>query len=203
MDRLSQKQARLYRYIQDHVRREGYPPTYDEIRADLGYSSKSLVRYHLDALVAKGYLERKPGASRGLRLAVQPATATFTLPVLGVIAAGVPTTSDQVLEAVELTRDIVRDHGDGLYGLRVRGESMIDALIHDGDIVVMKHQQDARDGEMVAVRLKDRDEYTLKRFYRENGRIRLQPAHPSFPPIYVHPANVEVQGRVVAVIRQL
>ncbi len=203
MNHLSQKQARLYSYIQDHVQRQGYPPTYDEIRADLGYSSKSLVRYHLDALVAKGYLERKPGASRGLRLAPRPETGTFTLPVLGVIAAGIPTTSDQVLEAVELTRDIVRDHGEGLYGLRVRGESMIDALIHDGDIVVMKHQQDARDGEMVAVRLKDRDEYTLKRFYRESGRIRLQPANPSFPPLYVHPANVEVQGRVVAVIRQL
>jgi repressor LexA len=203
MDNLSQKQARLYGYIREHVQREGYPPTYDEICADLGYSTKSLVRHHLDALIAKGYLERKPGASRGLRLAARPQTHGFTLPVLGVIAAGIPTTSDQVLEAVELTRDIVRDQGDGLYGLRVRGESMIDALIHDGDIVVMKHQQDARDGEMVAVRLKDRDEYTLKRFYRENGRIRLQPANPSFPALYAHPANVEVQGRVVAVIRQL
>lgn len=203
MDNLSQKQARLYSYIRDHVQHEGYPPTYDEILTDLGYSTKSLVRHHLDVLIARGYLERKPGVSRGLRLAERPETTSFTLPVLGVIAAGIPTTSDQVLEAVELTRDIVRDHGDGLYGLRVRGESMIDALIHDGDIVVMKHQQDARDGEMVAVRLKDRDEYTLKRFYRENGRIRLQPANPSFPALYAHPANVEIQGRVVAVIRQL
>jgi repressor LexA len=203
MDHLSQKQARLYGYIRDHVQREGYPPTYDEICADLGYSTKSLVRHHLDALITRGYLERKPGASRGLRLALRPQTTSFSLPVLGVIAAGIPTTSDQVLEAVELTRDIVRDQGDGLYGLRVRGESMIDALIHDGDIVVMKHQQDARDGEMVAVRLKDRDEYTLKRFYREGGRVRLQPANPSFPPLFAHPANVEVQGRVVAVIRQL
>lgn len=203
MNNLSQRQVKLYSYIREHVQREGYPPTYDEMCADLGFSTKSLVRHHLDALIAKGYLERTPGASRGLRLAEQPQATTFSLPVLGVIAAGIPTTSDQVLEAVELTRDIVREQGDGLYGLRVRGESMIDALIHDGDIVVMKHQKEAHDGEMVAVRLKDRDEYTLKRFYRENGRIRLQPANPSFPPLYAHPANVEVQGRVVAVIRQL
>jgi repressor LexA len=92
---------------------------------------------------------------------------------------------------------------EGLYALRVKGDSMIDALVNDGDIVVLKHQLDARNGDMVAVRLLDRDETTLKRFYRENGHVRLQPANPTLHPIYVHPSQVEVQGQVVAIVRQL
>ena len=103
---------------------------------------------------------------------------------------------------VELTRDIV-DDDPNLYALEVRGDSMIDALIHDGDMVVMKHQQEATNGELVAVWLKSEKETTLKRFYREKDRVRLQPANPTMQPIYVHPSNVEIQGKVVLVIRKL
>jgi repressor LexA len=102
---------------------------------------------------------------------------------------------------IELTRDIVAEQ-EGLYALQVSGNSMIDALVNDGDVVILKQQNQARNGEMVAVWLCDRDETTLKRFYRENGHVRLQPANPRIPPIIVHPSVVQVQGRVVAVIRQ-
>ncbi len=102
---------------------------------------------------------------------------------------------------IELTRDIIAER-DGLYALQVIGNSMIDALVNDGDIVILKHQNQARNGEMVAVWLRDRDETTLKRFYQEKEHVRLQPANPTIPPLLVHPSVVEVQGRVVAVIRQ-
>jgi len=103
---------------------------------------------------------------------------------------------------VELTRDMVDDDPD-LYALEVRGNSMVDALIHDGDMVVMKHQREARNGDLVAVWLKNEKETTLKRFYLEKDRVRLQPANPTMEPIYVHPSNVEIQGKVVVVIRRL
>jgi repressor LexA len=122
---------------------------------------------------------------------------------LGTIAAGLPiaTGDPDPDDYLELTRDIVAEQ-DGLFALKVAGTSMIDALVNDGDIVILKQQNEARNGEMVAVWLRDRDETTLKRFYRENGHVRLQPANPALAPIYVHPSAVEVQGRVVAVIRQ-
>jgi repressor LexA len=122
---------------------------------------------------------------------------------LGTIAAGLPITAGDPDpdDYVELTRDIVAEQ-DGLYALQVAGTSMIDALVDDGDVVILKQQNEARNGEMVAVWLRDRDETTLKRFYRENGHVRLQPANPAMPPILVHPSVVQVQGRVVAVIRQ-
>jgi len=132
------------------------------------------------------------------------------VPLLGRIAAGEPIPvpdSDFPLmadETIELTRDIL-GKAEGLYALEVQGDSMIDALVHDGDIVVMHHQQQVENGEMAAVCLKDRREVTLKRFYQEEGgRVRLQPANPTMRPIYIDdPLQVEVQGKVVMVIRQL
>ena len=161
----------------------------------------------MKALEREGYIERAPNIPRGIRLTSRFGNGRLAgiikVPFLGQIAAGDPISfSGTGHETIELTRDIVRD-GEGLYALRVRGDSMVDALINDGDIVVMRHQQEAANGEMVAVRLKDRDETTLKRFYEEEGRVRLQPANPTMHPLYVHPANVEIQGKVVAVIRQM
>ncbi|MBE9506569.1 MAG: repressor LexA, partial [Chloroflexi bacterium] len=131
------------------------------------------------------------------------------LPLLGRIVAGEPIpvpASDFPLmgdETIELTRDILGDP-EGLYALQVEGNSMIDALVHDGDIVVMRHQQRVENGEMAAVWLKERGEVTLKRFYQEeSGDVRLQPANPTMRAIYVAPSQVEVQGKVVMVIRQL
>jgi repressor LexA len=197
----SEKQMQIYEYIRTHAAHTGRPPTMEEIRRAKGLSSKSLVVYHLKALVAAGLIEHTPNVSRGLRLVETQRGATFSLPIKGWIRAGTPILTDEVEEAVELTHDIVPQIG-GLYGLRVRGDSMRDALVNDGDIVVLQHQTQARNGDMVAVRLTDRNEFTLKHFYREPGRVRLRAANPVYADIVVRPSAVEVQGRVVAVIRQ-
>jgi repressor LexA len=199
-DQVSQQQSRILRFIEEFVEENGYPPTYEEIRVALGMSTKSLVYHHLDALEGAGYLSRMPNTPRGIRLAQ---SKTFRVPRLGFIAAGLPISvaDPDPDDYLELTRDIV-DEQEGLYALQVNGNSMIDALVNDGDTVILKHQNEADNGEMVAVWLSDRDETTLKRFYREKGHVRLQPANPSMPPLIVHPSIVEVQGRVVAVIRQ-
>ena len=197
----SETQMGIYQFIRAHTARAGRPPTMEEIRRAKGLSTKSLVVYHLKALVAAGLIEHTPNVSRGLRVVETRPVTTFRLPIKGWIRAGVPVLTDEVEEAVALTRDIV-PQVEGLYGLRVRGDSMRDALVNDGDIVVLQHQTQARNGEMVAVRLTDRNEFTLKHFYRESGRVRLRAANPTYADIVVRPAAVEVQGRVVAVIRQ-
>jgi repressor LexA len=197
---LSERQCRILEFIGEFVEEQGYPPTCEEIRAALGMSTKSLVHHHLDALEGAGFLARRRNTPRGIRLL---RSKTFRVPNLGTIAAGLPisTGDPDPDDYLELTRDIVAEQ-DGLYALRVAGNSMIDALVDDGDVVILKQQNEARNGEMVAVWLRDRDETTLKRFYRENAHVRLQPANPTMPPILVHPSVVQVQGRVVAVIRQ-
>ena len=197
---LSGRQRRILEFIGDFVEEQGYPPTYEEIRAALGISTKSLVHHHLDALEGAGYVARRPNTPRGIRLLHSNA---FRVPRLGTIAAGLPISCGDADpdDYVELTRDIVAEQ-DGLYALQVAGTSMIGALVDDGDVVILKQQNEARNGEMVAVWLRDRDETTLKRFYRENGHVRLQPANPTMPPILVHPSVLQVQGRVVAIIRQ-
>jgi repressor LexA len=198
--RLSEQQGRILEFIEEFLEENGYPPTYEEIRVALGMSTKSLVNHHLDALEGAGYLARAPNTPRGIRLS---RSKTFRVPKLGYIAAGLPISvaDPDPDDYLELTRDIV-DEQEGLYALQVKGNSMIDALVNDGDVVILKYQNEARNGEMVAVWLSDRDETTLKRFYRENGHVRLQAANPSVPALIVHPSVVEIQGRVVAVIRQ-
>jgi len=193
----------------------GYPPSIREIGAAAGISSTSVVSYNLRHLEEKGYLSRDREVSRGLKLTSAARTQMMPegivrLPLLGRIVAGEPIpvpASDFPLmgdETIELTRDILGDP-EGLYALQVEGNSMIDALVHDGDIVIMRHQRRVENGEMVAVWLRDREEVTLKRFYQEKGgRVRLQPANPTMRPIYIDdPRQVEVQGKVVMVIRQL
>lgn len=217
---LSPRQESMLKFIKEFSARNGYPPTIREIGKEVGISSTSVVNYNLDKLEKEGFLERDRTISRGLKMVGMdtPRLAllardggdkpTFRVPLVGSIVASKPMPpaedafSDIPKESVELTRDIVREQ-EGLYALKVKGNSMVDALVNDGDIVVMKHQADANNGEMVAVWLKDKGETTLKRFYREKNRIRLQPANPTMQPIYAHPSNVEVQGKVVVVIRQL
>lgn len=211
---LSKRQQHILAFIRRFMREAGYPPTIREIGSALGISSTSVVNYHLRALQKQGLIERDPAVSRGLKL-VSTVAATDTselavrsVPILGVIAAGAPIPipdSDAVvdeLDTLELTRDILSEDGP-LYALEVRGDSMIDALVHDGDVVVLRHQNTAQNGDMVAIWLRDERETTLKHFYLEPGRVRLQPANPTMEPVYVHPSNVEVQGKVILVIRRL
>jgi repressor LexA len=200
-------------FIRHFTDEHGYPPTIREIGKAVNISSTSVVNYNLAKLEEMGLLSRNRDISRGLKLAGEAvksaARDVVRIPLLGRIAAGEPvpvpstgfaTFTDE--DTIELTRELIPDER-GLYALQVRGNSMIDALVNDGDIVILRHQGEAKNGEMVAVWLKDREETTLKRFYLENGRVRLQPANPTMGPIYADPNNVEVQGKVILVVRQL
>ncbi|MCD6301956.1 MAG: repressor LexA [Anaerolineae bacterium] len=215
-DTLSERQQRMLSAIRQFVQENGYPPSIRQLGELAGISSTSVVSYNLGILQRKGYIVRDPDVSRGLRL-VEEADDSFSradrvvsVPLLGVIAAGEPIPvpdsdfSQADYDAIDLARDLVPETGD-VYALEVRGTSMIDALIDDGDIVLMRHQTNAHNGETVAAWLKDEKATTLKTLYWEqNGSVaRLQPANPFMEPIYVHANDLEIQGRVIGVIRRL
>ena len=215
---LSPRQRNMLSFIRRFVEEKGYPPTIREIGRAASISSTSVVDYNLNVLQAKGFIQRDREVSRGVKLLdkgaemqkVGSGAVIVRVPVLGRIVASEPVPIPDenfspldVDESIALTRDIMQEQGP-MYALQVKGDSMIDALIHDGDIVVMKRQAEYRNGDLVAAWLKAEKETTLKRFYRESKKqVRLQPANPTMEPIYVHPSNVEIQGKVIAVIRQL
>jgi len=208
-------QQRILECIREFIHERGYPPTVRDLARELGISSTSVVDYHLRRLEQAGWIARDPRFSRGIRLTAAGARGlgfgeVVSVPLVGVIQAGQPIpipSSDFSLmgvdDTIELTRGILGDPRD-LFALRVQGNSMIDALVHDGDIVIMRRAEEVANGEMAAVWLRDREEATLKRVYREGGRVRLQPANPTMEPIYVDdPRQVQIQGKVVMVIRQV
>ncbi len=212
---VEEQERRILEYIRDFIQERGYPPTVRDIARELGISSTSVVDYHLKRLEQARWIERDPRSSRGIRLTAAGARwlglgEVVSIPLLGYIAAGepipVPSSDFSLLgveETIELTRSIVGDPRD-LYALRVRGNSMIDAMVHDGDVVIMRPAEEVANGEMAAVWLRDREEATLKRVYWEEGRVRLQPANPTMEPIYIDdPRQVQIQGKVVMVIRQV
>jgi repressor LexA len=208
---LSERQRRILEFIKSFTLDSGYPPTIREIGEAVNISSTSVVNYNLNALQKEGYIMRDRTVSRGIRLAqsleeLRGAVAdVIQVPLLGRIAAGtpIPVPEDGFAgEMVELTRDIV-PAGNDIYALQVRGNSMIDAFINDGDMVIMRYQQTANDGDMVAAWLVSEEETTLKRYYHEGNRIRLQPENSQMLPIYVRPDNLQIQGKVLAVIRQV
>jgi len=188
-------------YVQAFVGDNGYPPTYDEIREAVGLSSKSHVNYYLQALEDEGLIERTPRTPRGLRL-VGLTPSTFEVRVEGTIAAGQPIElADRPDVQIELTPDITDPRKD-LFALRVQGDSMVEDLVDDGDILIVERRPAARRGLMAVVHLRDRNEATLKRVYPEGDRVRLQPAHPTMLPFYADAKDVQIQGQVVAIIRQ-
>jgi repressor LexA len=209
---LSERQQRILDFIQEFISERRFPPSIREIGRRVGISSTSVVKYNLDALEKKGFIERAGDISRGIRLAEHAArrfSDVIQVPVLGRIAAGVPIPVPDAEfspfgydTTIELTRDIVKNPDD-TYALEVEGDSMIDALIHDGDIVLMRHQQRVENGELAAVWLQDEEETTLKRFYLEGDRVRLQPANPTMKAMFYPANNVQVMGKVLLVIRQL
>jgi len=207
---LTDRQQAILEFIRDFSSKTRYPPTIREIGRSVGISSTSVVNYNLNVLEKQGLIARDKTISRGIKLVddtLAPLVETVRIPVLGRIAAGepmpVPGTDFAILgdEMLELTRELLPVDDKGLFALQVRGNSMVDAMIGDGDIVVMQQRHKADNGELVAVWLKEREETTLKRFYLEKGKVRLQPANPTMQPIFADPKNVEVQGRVVLVIR--
>jgi len=205
--RVSDTRQRIVEFIRDFVEQKGYAPTMGEVQTALGLSSKSLVEYHLKALEEEGVITREPQVARGIEVSGVGRRAR-AVPLLGTIAAGEPipvptedTWYSVAHETVEVPAETLPRQVQA-YALRVKGTSMIDAFVDDGDIVVLEATRTAENGEMVAAWLTDSQETTLKKLYREPGRIRLQPANRSMAPIYVDPDKVRVQGRVIAVLRK-
>ncbi|MCK6624762.1 MAG: transcriptional repressor LexA [Anaerolineae bacterium] len=198
--RISDKQKQMLAFIENFVGKNGYPPTHEEIRAGLKISTKSLVNYHLEALQGASLLSRSPNTPRGIRLANE--REPFTIPLTN--GPMLPDNSADLDEqdVVELTCDIVSNTPD-LYALKIQGDSMLDALVNNGDIVIIQRQNQAKNGEFVAVRLLEQDCTTLKYYYRENGHVRLQPVNPTLEPLLVKPTVVQIEGKVMAIIRQV
>jgi len=209
---LSAKQQNIIDFIRRFLVGRHYPPTIRDIVTGCGISSTSVVNYNLNILEQRGYIRRYREVSRGIELMPwSPVSADrLQVPVIGYIAAGAPIpvptpdTWDVTAssETLEVTADLTRGK-EGVYALRVKGSSMVDALINDGDIVLMQYVNVVENGEMAAVWLKAEKEATLKKVYAEPDRVRLQPANSQMQPIYAEPDNVEIQGRVIAVIRRL
>lgn len=211
---LGERHQKILDFIQDYQRKRKHPPSIREIGESCGISSTSVVNYYLDQLEKSGHIERDRKISRGLRVTGQsPIGEMFRVPVLGRIQAGEPMpvpASDfnyfDAEESVEIASSLMpaREKGKNFFALEVQGNSMIDAMVNDGDIVVMKPAQDAKNGDMVAVWLSDRNETTLKYFYKEKDGFRLQPANPTMKPIMIKKdEQLEIKGKVVMVIRKL
>jgi repressor LexA len=208
---LTDRQREIWEFLVRYVEAHGYPPTVREIGQEVGLASPSTVHAHLANLERAGMLRRDPTKPRALELLAphrresqpQPEPDVHRLPLVGQIAAGGPLLAEQnVEEYLAVPEPLAR--GGEEFLLRVRGESMINAGILDGDFVVVRRQQDAGNGEIVAALAGEdeaADEATVKRFYRENGRVRLQPENDALEPMY--PDEVQVLGTVKAVLRRL
>ena len=210
--KLSERQESILTYIKGFLDEHSYPPTVRDIQTGCNISSTSVVDYNLRILQRDGYLKRETEVSRGIELlgSNKPKIQDFvSVPILSNIAAGEPlsvNTQDnwnhENTETVDLPNFLV-DGKDDVFGVRVKGQSMIEAFITDGDLVLLEPTNNAVNGDMVAAWIQDNQEVTLKHFYLENGTVRLQPANPTMDPIYVPADKVSVQGRVVGVIRSV
>ena len=204
---LSAKQQSILRFIREFLRDKDYPPSIRDIQEGCNISSTSVVDYNLKALERMGFLRRDREVSRAIELLERGSRRARTqlVPVVGQIAAGQPIpvpsaesfATDRFEEDIEVTPDMTGGK-ENVFALRVKGTSMIDALVNDGDLVLMEPTAAWDNGDMVAVWLKDRQETTLKKIYKEDGgRVRLQPANVTMDPIYVDADEVEVQGRIL------
>jgi repressor LexA len=195
MNELTPRQAQILQLIREHLSTRGFPPTRAEICRSMGFRSPNAAEEHLKALARKGAIEMAPGSSRGLRL-IQPAG----LPVVGRVAAGSPILAEQHIEAhYQIDAGLFRPRAD--YLLRVRGSSMRDAGIHDGDLLAVHRSREPRSGQVVVARIND--EVTVKRFKRQGGVVQLLPEHPDFQPISVDLKRdaFAIEGIGVGVIR--
>ena len=232
-DGLSKRHEKILEFLNEFQQKNGYSPSIREVGESIGVRSTSLVDYYLKQLEDMGYISREQHISRsicinklvegvkgvadeltaGARAAGKALEDLISIPVLGriVASAPIPMPSSDVAyfdseSSIDIARSLLpaREKGEDLFALEVQGDSMVDAMVNDGDIVVMKRAQQAQNGDMVAVWLDDKDETTLKYFYKESNRIRLQPANPNMNPIYVeNPGALRVMGKVVMVIRQV
>lgn len=227
---LKERHKQVLDAIQDYRAKHGYAPSYREICARTDITSTSMVNYYLEQLEEMGYIERSENISRSLKIkdaaqekvdqvlgnvkqVVNEISNALSIPIVGRIVASepipIPETDFSLFDAeskIEIPESLIpfNIQKDNLFALEVDGDSMIDAMVSDGDVIIMKPVREAQNGEMVAVRLKDQNETTLKHFYHEGNRVRLQPANPTMDPIYVDSSSdIEIQGSVVLVIRQM
>lgn len=210
--KLPARRQRILEFIHNFIEENGLPPTVRDIQKACEISSTSVVDYNLRILNRDGYLNRRPDVARGIELlddTGQPMSAVPKVQVVGRIAAGSPlpafsieeSASGQEFDTIEVAPELARRYGR-LYALEVQGQSMIDALIDDGDVVIIRPSAQAEPGEMVVAWLKEEEEATLKKYYPEGEQIRLQPANSSMNPIFSSAENVEIRGKVVSVIRK-
>ncbi len=210
MKTLSGRQQRILNFIRSFVKEKSYPPTIRDIVAGCGISSTSVADYNLQILESSGYLRRRREVSRGIQLTEAEAESSSSVPVLGQIAAGqpIPVPSSESwnslagAETLEVPSQLIGNR-ENVFALKVKGLSMIDALINDGDIVLMQAARTVENGEMAAVWLKNEKKATLKKVFSGPTNVRLQPANAQMEPIFVRPEDVEIQGKVIAVLRQL
>ena len=218
--KLSVRQQNMLRFMHAYMQERGFPPSIREIGEECDIGSTSVVNYNLNKLVDAGYIVRSGKVSRGLRIVaaipgVSQAPRVIGLPapnrvaLVGRIAAGEPISLPDDIghhidedDYIAVPPQLLGGYDEGeVFALTVRGDSMVDSMIQDGDIVILRRQNTADNGEMVAAWLPDDNETTLKHFYRETDNIRLQPANAAYQPLYVHPANCEIKGKVLSVMR--
>jgi repressor LexA len=211
---LTERHQKILDFLNQRLREQGYPPSIREIGEATGISSTSVVTYYLKQLSEMGLIERDAKYSRAVRLTNASNADLLKIPILGPIAAGTPilvpdagvTYIGDEMDAVDVARTLLPIQEKGLqpYALRVKGDSMIDAMINDGDIVIMKPAVKANNGDMVAIWLPARDETTLKYFFKEKDGYRLQPANPTMDPIHISKDEpLEIKGKVIMVIRKV
>lgn len=197
---LTKRQREILDYLNDFIQQHGYAPSLEEIGRRFGLSSLATVHKHLTNLQEKGFIKRAWNRSRSVEVVPTRMTGrAVEVPLLGFVAAGLPIEAVASADTITIPEDLVgaRD----TYVLRVKGDSMIDEQIRDGDFVVVEDRKSVNNGEMVIALLSGAD-VTLKKFYRENGRVRLQPANPTMQPIFVEADRVQIQGVVVGVMRK-
>ena len=197
---LTKRQREILDYLHDFIEQHGYAPSLEEVGRRFGLSSLATVHKHLTNLQEKGFIRRAWNRSRSVELVPKPAgSRVLELPLLGYVAAGAPIEAVASSESIAVPENFIGRRET--YVLRVRGDSMIDEQIRDGDMVIVEDRKTADNGEMVIALLRGSD-VTLKKFYRDNGRVRLQPANPALQPIFVDAAQVRIQGVVVGVMRK-
>ena len=201
MQPLTKRQREILDYLHEFIQQHGYAPSLEEIGRRFNLSSLATVHKHLTNLQEKGFIRRAWNRSRSVELLPSRSGGrAVELPLMGYVAAGLPIEAVASQESIAVPESLVGGKRE-TYVLRVRGDSMIDEQIRDGDWVVVEDRKTADNGEMV-IALVDGQDVTLKKFYRESNRIRLQPANPTMQPIYVDPDNCQIQGVVVGIMRK-
>ncbi|MDH3734290.1 MAG: transcriptional repressor LexA [Gemmatimonadota bacterium] len=199
---LTKRQREMLDFIEGFVRFRGYSPSFEEIAENFGYRSLATVHEHLSNLQSKGYITKNYNESRSIDLVeAEISVAAVELPLKGTVAAGQPIEAIEDRETLGVPEDMIAGSTSEHYVLRVRGSSMIDEQIRDGDYVIVQSREIAHNGEMV-IALIDGENATMKKFYREEGRIRLQPANQALDPMYFDADRITIQGVVIGVIRR-